>query len=126
MSHPALCRSLVLILLLLAACASRIPATGFAEPQVIEREIKRYYERHASEENQSCLTPYIDGLTRVTLVDEQPDRLVLDARYLYRDRFKDDRNNGIGAECTGYAERQFTLAKTDAGLQVVAMGESRR
>lgn len=125
MPHPAVCRSLVL-LLLLAACASRIPATGFAEPQAIERTIERYYERNASEENQTCLTPYMDGLTNVTVVEEQPDRLVLDVRYLYRDRFKDDRSNGVGSECTGYAERQFTLAKTDAGLQVVAMTDSRR
>ena len=36
MPHPAVCRSLILFLLL-AACASRVPATGFAEPQAIER-----------------------------------------------------------------------------------------
>lgn len=125
MSHPAVCRSLVLFLLL-AACASRIPATGFAEPQAIERTIERYYESNASEENQTCLTPYMDGLTQVAVVDEQPDRLVLDVRYFYRDRFKDDGRDGIGRECTGFAERQFTLAKTDAGLQVVAMSDSRR
>jgi hypothetical protein len=125
MSRPTVCRSL-LPLLLLAACAPRVPATGFADPQVIEGMITRHYERHASEESQTCLTPYIDGLTKVTVVDERPDRLVLDARYLYRDRFRNDRENGLGGECIGYAERQFTLAKTDAGLQVVAMSDSRR
>ena len=118
MPHPAVCRSLIVILLL-AGCASRVPATGFAEPQAIERLIERYYERNASEENRTWLTD-------VTVVEEQPDRLVLDVRYFYRDRFKDDRSNGVGSECTGYAERQFTLAKTDAGLQVVAMTDSRR
>jgi hypothetical protein len=125
MSHPSLCRSLIAILLL-AGCASRVPATGFAEPPAIERTIERYYERNASEENRTCLTPYIDGLTRVAVVEEQPDRLVLDVRYFYRDRFKDDRSNGVGSECTGYAERQFTLVKTDAGLGVAAMSPSRR
>jgi hypothetical protein len=125
MPPATVCRALV-ALLLLAACASRVPDTGFAEPQAIEQAIKRHYERHASEENQTCLTPYIDGLTRVTVVEQQPDRLVLDARYLYRDRFKDDNNDGIGSACTSYAERQFTLEKNDAGLQVVAMSDSRR
>ena len=125
MPHPAVCRSLVVILLL-AACASRVPATGFAEPQALERTIERYYESNASEENQTCLTPYMDGLTNVTVVEEQPDRLVLDVRYFYRDRFKDDRSNGVGSECTGYAQRQFTLVKTDAGLGVAAMTDSRR
>ena len=125
MSHAHLCRSLVPILLL-AACASPVPATGFAEPQAIERTIERYYESNASEENQTCLTPYMDGLTEVAVVDEQPDRVMLDVRYFYRDRFKDDGGNGIGRECTGFAARQFTLAKTDAGLQVVEMSPSRR
>jgi hypothetical protein len=125
MPYPAVRRSLIMVLLL-TACASRVPATGFAEPAAIERMIERYYERHASEENRTCLTPYIDGLTRVSVVEQQPDRLVLDARYFYRDRLKDDRSDGVGRDCTGYAERQFTLAKTDAGLQVVAMTDSRR
>ena len=126
MPHPAVCRSLIMVLLL-AACASRVPATGFAQPEAIERLIERYYERNASEENRTCLTPYIDGLTRVAVVEQQPDRLVLNARYFYRDRLKDDSgNDGVGRECTGYAERQFTLVKTDAGLQVAAMSESRR
>jgi hypothetical protein len=124
MSHPIVCRALVLIPL--AACADRVPANSLAEPQAIERAIKAYYERHASEENQTCLTPYIDGLARVAIIDEQPDRLVLDARYLYRDRFKDDRSNGIGRECTGYAAREFTLTKEAGELAVVAMGPSRR
>ena len=68
-----------------------MPATGFAEPKAVESAIMRYYERNASEENRTCLTPYMDGLTRVAVVDQQPDRLVLDVSYLYRDRFKNDR-----------------------------------
>ena len=122
---PAAIRHSLPPILLLAACAAGVPPTGFAEPRVIERAIRTYYERHASEENQTCLTPYIEGLTRVTVVEEQPARLVLDARYLYRDRLKDD-NNGIGRECTGYAARQFTLEKNDAGLAVVGMSDFRR
>jgi hypothetical protein len=125
MPHVAVCRTL-LPLLLLSACASPVPDTGFAEPQAIARTIERYYEDHASEENQTCLNPYIDGLTRVTVVEQQPDRLVLDARYLYRDRLKNDNNNGLGGECTGYAGRQFTLEKNDAGFQVVGMSDSWR
>ena len=125
MLHATIRRSLLPVMLL-AACASRIPATGFAEPQAIEDAIKRYYAAHASEENQTCLTPYIDGLTRVTVVEERPDRLVLDARYLYRDWFKDDQNDGIGSACTGYAGRRFTLEKNDAGFAVAAMSNSCR
>jgi hypothetical protein len=124
MLRRAACGSLVV--LLLGSCASRIPATGFAEPAAIESAITRYYERNGSEENQTCLTPYIDGLTRTAVVDEQPDRLVLDVHYFYRDRFKSDNDNGIGRECTGFRAREFTLAKGPDGIAVVAMGESRR
>lgn len=123
MPYAAICRTL-LPLLLLAACASPVPETGFAEPQAVERAIKSYYERHASERNHACQAPYIDGLTRVTVVEEQPDRLVLDARYLFRDRFKNERGSGID-QCTSYAARQFTLEKNDAGLRVVGMSDSR-
>ena len=111
------------VFLLLAGCAaSRMPATSFAEPKELERTVMRYYERHASEENSTCLTPYIDGFTRVEVVEEQPERLVVDARYFYRDRFKDDTGDGgFGRECTGYADRRFTLARSGAGVQVVEM-----
>jgi len=119
MSSPSVC--LILAAVLLAACAPRMPATSFAEPSAVERTVMRYYERHASEENRTCLSPYIDGLTQVSVVEDTPERLVVDVRYLYRDRFKDDRGNGMGRECSGYAGRRFTLAKTDAGIAVVEM-----
>ena len=111
------------VLLLLAGCAaSRMPATSFAEPQELERTVMRYYERHATEENRTCLSPYIDGFTRVDVVEEQPERLVVDARYFYRDRSKDDTGeNGFGRECTGYADRRFTLARNGDGVEVVEM-----
>ncbi len=126
MWQRAVCGSLG-ILLVAACAASRVPATGFAEPKAVEMAIMRYYERNASEENRTCLTPYMDGLTRVAVVDQQPDRLVLDVSYFYRDRFKDDRGNGIGRECSAFATREFTLAKGGAAaVEVVAMGELRR
>jgi hypothetical protein len=107
---------------LLAGCAaSRIPATSFAEPSAVERTVMRYYERHATEENRTCLSPYIEGLTQIDVVEDTPERLVLDVRYLYRDRSKDDRDNGMGRACSGYAGRRFTLAKTDAGIDVIEM-----
>jgi hypothetical protein len=113
---------LLALVLLLGACAtSRMPATSFAEPKALERAVMRHYERHATEENRTCLSPYIDGLTQVDVVEETPERLVVDARYFYRDRFKDDGGNGLGRECTGYAERRFTLANSDAGVAVVEM-----
>jgi hypothetical protein len=119
---------LALLAALVAACAaSRLPSTGFAEPAALERAMKRYYELHASEDRGQCLNPYIDGLTQVAVVDDQPERLVVDVRYFYRDRFKDDRGeDGFGSECTGYASRSFTFGKGAAGVEVLDMTGPRR
>jgi hypothetical protein len=125
MWQRAVCGSLG-ILVVAGCAASRVPATGFAEPKTVENAVMRYYERNGSEEYRTCLTPYMDGITRVDVIDQQPDRLVLDVSYLYRDRFKNDRSNGIGRECTGFATREFTLEKGADGIAVLAMGDSRR
>jgi hypothetical protein len=113
---------LSLVLLLAGCAASRMPATSFAEPLELERSVMRYYERHATEENRTCLSPYIDGVTQVDVVEDTPERVVVDVRYLYRDRSKDDTGeNGFGRECSGYASRRFTLGKGAAGVEVLGM-----
>jgi hypothetical protein len=42
------------------------------------------------------------GLARVEVVEEQPERLVIDVRYLYRDRQKNARGDRLGRECSDY------------------------
>jgi hypothetical protein len=107
---------------LLAGCAaSPMPESSFGEPQALERAVTRYYAAHATEENRTCLSPYIYGLTQVHVVEETPERLVVDVRYLYRDRNKDDRGDGLGRECSDYGERHFTLGKGVTGLEVLDM-----
>ena len=115
------------LLALLAGCATRLPGTSFADPGELERAMKRYYENHATEEHGYCLHPYIDGLTQTEVVTNQPDRLVVDVRYLYQDRFKNDRGENGGHECTGYAGRRFTFGKGPAGgVEVLDMTGPRR
>ena len=107
---------------LVAGCAaSQAPPTGFAEPQALERAVMSYYESHATEENRTCLKPFMYGVTQVEVIEEQPERLVVDVRYLYRDRNKDDRGDGLGRECSEYGERRFTLAKGAKGIEVLDM-----
>jgi hypothetical protein len=119
---PKLSDCLVFAAVLLAGCAaSRVPETGFGEPQALERAVMSYYERHATEESRTCLSPFMYGLTQVDVVEEQPERLVGDVRYLCRDRNKDDRGDGLGRECSNYGERLFTLRKDGAGFEVLEM-----
>jgi hypothetical protein len=106
------------LLLGLAACAS----AGSSEEAVVSS----YYERHASEENGYCPSPYIDGITRRQVVEDSGDRLVLEVGYLYRDRSKDGGMDGGRGECVGYATRRFVLEKTEGSYQVVEMGASSR
>jgi len=106
---------------LLAGCgAARAPQTASAEPGAVERAVMRYYETHATEQNRTCLSPFMYGVTRIDVVEQGPERLVVDVRYLYRDRNMDDRS-GFGRECTGYAQRRFTLQNGAAGLEVLDM-----
>ena len=119
---PKTCLSLAFVMVLVAGCAgSRMPDTGIGDPQALERAVMSYYESHATEENRTCPSPFMYGLTEVDVVEEQRDRLVLDVRYLYRDRNKDDRGDGLGRECSNYGERRFTLRKDGAGIEVLDM-----
>jgi hypothetical protein len=123
---PKLSVCFVFAAVLVAGCAaSRVPQTGFGEPQALERAVMGYYEAHGSEENRTCLSPYMYGLTQVAVVEQQPERLVVDVRYLYRDRNKDDRGDG-GRECSDYGERRFTLRKAGEGFQMLDMSGPQR
>ena len=120
MPKRSLCLAFVTVLL--AGCAaSRVPETGFGDPQALERAVMTYYARNATEENRTCLSPFMYGLTQVDVVEQQPERLVVEVRYLYRDRNKDDRGDGLGRECSNYGERRFTLRKDGAGVEVIEM-----
>lgn len=111
------------VILLLAGCAATpIQSQYFGSSFAIESAIKRHYARYATERN--CYNTTIDGFTRVTVLEDTPSRLVVHARYLYRDLTHDgggDNGRSTG-RCTGYGERTFTLSRSpDTGSIVVSM-----
>ena len=112
-----------MLVLLLGCSAARIESEHFGSSAAIERAIERHYARNATEGN--CYNPYIDGFTRLTVLEDTPDRLVVHARYLYRDRFRDGGGDDGGSTgvCSGFGERTFTLTGSPEGdAVVVAMG----
>jgi hypothetical protein len=114
----------LLLNLLFAGCSS-----VFGEQSELDGAIKRYYEAHASERGGQCLAPYIDGFTRTQVVEDGPERLVVDVRYLYRDRYKDNESGVDGNAMTGcinYGTRRFVLARSDDALTVEQMSGPRR
>lgn len=109
---------------LLAGCAN-----SPWQPPAYEAAMKNYYEAHASEKNGRCLAPYIDGFTTVQVLEQTPERMVVDARFLYRDWVKDRdgrQDGGMARECIGYGQRSFVLARTDDRLEVTEMSGPRR
>jgi hypothetical protein len=115
---------LLLPVLLLVGCSS---VSG--EQSELDGTIERYYEAHASERGGQCLAPYIDGMTRTDVVEDNPARLVVDVSYLYRDRIKDQpRDNPANAliGCVGYGTRRFVLARSDDTPTVEQMSAPRR
>jgi hypothetical protein len=141
MSIRLLC--LWLAVALIAGCANhQLPKTSFAKPAALQAAMTAYYDAHATEEYGYCSTPYIDGLTHVSVVDNQPDKLVVDVRYFYRDRSKNNGTQSQGtpnhttgglthrtfhAECVNFAGRQFTLGKDKTGaVEVLDMTGPRR
>jgi hypothetical protein len=114
----------LLLNLLFAGCSS-----VFGEQSELDGAIKRYYEAHASERGGQCLAPYIDGFTRTQVVEDGPEHLVVDVRYLYRDRYKDNESGVDGNAMTGcinYGTRRFVLARSDDALTVEQMSGPRR
>ena len=112
-----------MIVVLLVGCAgTTIERTHFGPPGAIERTIRLHHERYASEGGGRCFRPYIDGFTKLTVLEDTPDRLVVHARYFWRDRFQEGGQGEGGQVCTGFAERTFALARSaDGDLVVVEM-----
>jgi hypothetical protein len=91
--------------------------------------VERYYEAHASEGGGRCLAPYVAGITNTQVVENAPERLVVDVRYLYHDRIKDQpRGNPADGltSCVGFGERRFVLARNGDSLDVEEMSGPRR
>jgi len=111
---------LAALVLLLGCAGTQIDSQYFGSSGAIQRAFQRHYQRNASEGN--CYNPFIDGFTKLTVLEDTPDRLVVHARYLFRDRLRDNDNGGSGAgRCSGFAERNFTLTRSPEGDLLVGM-----
>ena len=115
--------AVALVFVLIAGCsATRVETEHFGSSAAIERAMKLHYERNASEGN--CYNPIVDGFTRLDVREDTPDRLVVHARYFWRDRFQDaggDGGSGRGG-CSGFGERTFALTREGSDLVVTMDG----
>lgn len=119
----------------LAACAELAQGPGLAGYPGLQFQITSFYSARALEENASCTQPRM-SISGYTVVEDTPERLVLDIRYRYVDEgmrdFDDDglfgRRFGFGAggRCQGWAERTFVVAKSVGGREGSPQGTSVR
>jgi hypothetical protein len=110
----------LLTLAVLAGC------TSVAPPDDLAAKIAQYYAEHASEEDGRCAAPEIASVTRRKVLARSGEVTQLRVRYSYFDPSAPgaaDWTRVLQAEreCTGVAERDFTLVATDLGYKVIEM-----
>ena len=107
----------VLLALALAAC-NGASGTGqdLAGVPDLGPVVQRYYERRATEENGRCRSPLLDGVVSAVVLEDEPQRLVVRVRYLYRDHAAE-----LRGACIGFGNRTFTIDRGPDGLTVVDM-----
>ena len=93
----------------------------------VQAAVAAYYRDHAMEHDVGPrYRPYFDTITKVDVIEEDAEHLVLDLRYAFRDRLRDDEDsNNVPPSsrrvCWGFESRQFTLAKKHGSIQVTEM-----
>ena len=126
--------SLLLLATALAGCGYQGPPLAGYEG--LQFKVISFYEARAFEKDATCTRPRMTPV-RATVVEETPERVIMNVRYHFRDEgqidFDDDDfppfgGGGVLGRCDDWAERTFTLVKnTGGGLDVVAMtGPQRR
>jgi hypothetical protein len=108
---------MALLALTLAACSGP-SGTGqdLAGVQGLRPVLQHYYEARATEENGRCRSPLLDGVLNATVLQDDPQRLVVRLRYLYRDHSAE-----LRGACIGFSNRTFTIDKGPDGPMVVEM-----
>jgi hypothetical protein len=109
---------LALIGLALAGCNGASPGLdqSLAGVPGLRPVVQRHYEARATEENNRCRSPLLDGVLTSSVVESNAQRIVVQVRYLYRDHSAE-----LRGQCIGFGSRTFTIEMGPDGLMVVDM-----
>jgi hypothetical protein len=117
-----------------AGDASQSPAWELAGQPGLLLKVQQYYESRGTEEGGRCTAPILQGVARSQVLSDNPDQMVIELTYAYRDWIRDGDDCdplrplrcGINRECRGFAERTFTIDKGEGGLSVAGMTGGQR
>lgn len=127
--------SCLTLLAALGGCASGGP--GIAGYDGLQFRVISFYDARAMEESATCPQPRMRSVTRAQVVEETPERVVMNIKYFFKDEGQINDNDdgfpqfgggGFLNRCNGFGERTFTFARrTDGNLDVASMtGPQRR
>ena len=105
----------------LAACNAQGPS--LAGQPGLQWQVISFYDDRAMERSASCPNPRMRSVTRHHIVEDSPQRVVMDIKYYWVDESQAmDIPGGSIITCQDWGERTFTFAKaTDGSLQVKSM-----
>lgn len=117
--------SLLIASLSLGACAQVMEGPSVAGYPGLQWQLQSFYSARALEENAMCTRPQMTAVTAYQVVEDTPERVVMNVRYHYRDEgaadFDDDDfwggprfRFGTGS-CDSWAERTFVMSKAKGG-----------
>jgi hypothetical protein len=115
-------RRVLLLAIALGGCGWQGPP--LAGHEGLQWQVISYYGSRAMEAEARCPTPQMGGIVRTEVVEETPERLVLNLRYHWVDDLRTVDTEGGGGKiiCSGWGERTFTFARrSDGTLEVVGM-----
>ena len=99
--------TIALLVLAAGACATA-NQDGLPDWFDLQFQITSFYATRAQERGATCNLPEM-SITRAEVVEETPERLVLDVTYFWRDNAYGDRSDvqfGRINPCQGFARRQ--------------------
>jgi hypothetical protein len=116
---------LVTTALALGGCTELAHGPSVAGYPGLQYQIESFYSARALEENATCTQPRMT-ISAYKVVEETPERLVLEVRYHYVDEGRRDFDRGaidgamfgvpgVGGQCDAFATRTFVIAKAVGG-----------
>ena len=103
--------------------ACNVPGPSLAGQPGLQWQVQSFYDGRAMERHATCPNPRMQTISRTEIVEDTPERVVMDIHYYWVDESQAiDVQGSSMTTCRDWGDRTFTFAKTTGGgLEVVSM-----